>query len=169
MLSFETAFEPTSSQYLITRDFMVTLDMVIAWANADLALIAALTRVTNANNLHQMQRAYYHMPTLDTRVRFIRALILEWNAGPFDRDAIDKCIEKLGKLASARNHWVHGDWCEDTEAKLPIIFNFRYDDMEKRRKPVRATDITNHVSAVLMRTRELQDLVKFDELIEIAG
>src|SRR4051812_2488976 len=77
-------------------------EMVVAWANAEISLIGALTRVSGSENLNQMQRAYYHLPTFDTRIKFIRSLIPEWKTEEFDKEAIDKCVDKLSKLASAR-------------------------------------------------------------------
>jgi hypothetical protein len=127
-------------------------EMVVVWANAEISLIGALTRVSGSDNINQMQRAYYHLPTFDTRIKFIRSLIPRWKTDAFDKAAIDKCVEKLGKLASARNHWIHGDWCHDRSLNLPVIFDHRSENPEKRKKSVRAQDIKNSVDAVRARS-----------------
>jgi len=142
-------------------------EMLIAWARMDGALIGALARTSGAN-LHQMQRGFHHLPTFETRIRFIRSLISEWPASGFDRDAIDKCIEKIGKLASARNHWVHGDWCDDTTQNLPVMFNHRTQQIATM-TTVRAHDINSHVQAVRERTEELETLIRFSELVDAAA
>jgi hypothetical protein len=140
-------------------------EMVIAWANAEIGLIGALTRVSGSDNLNQMQRAYYHLPTFDTRIKYIRSLIPYWKTSTFDKDAIDKCVERIGKLAAARNHWIHADWCVDTELRRPITFNHRTSAPEAHKTVVRAHDILNHVEAVRSRNQELQTLVDMDDLI----
>lgn len=140
-------------------------EMIIAWARMDAALIGALTRISGAS-LDQMQRGFHHLPTFDTRIRFIRSLIADAQIDGFDKEKIDKCVEKIGKLASARNHWVHGDWCNDSELNLPVIFDHRTKQSGATKKPVRAADIKNHVGSVHDRAGELEDLVKFQELVD---
>lgn len=138
-------------------------EMVITWANAEISLIGAMTRVSGSTNLRQMQHAYYHLNTFDARIKYVRALIPDWRGEGFDKEAIDNCVEKISKLAGARNHWIHGDWCMDTSLNQPVIFDHRTSKDHLRKKPVKAADVMNHVEAVRARSNELKTLTKMHE------
>jgi len=84
-------------------------NMVIAWAYAEESLIGALSRISGMS-LNKAQAGFYRIPTFESRIKFIRALITEWNTKEFNTAAIDTAIDKLSHLSSARNHWVHGCW-----------------------------------------------------------
>ena len=140
-------------------------NMVIAWAYADKLLIGTQARILRTN-LNLIMAGFYRIPTFESRVKFTRALITEWESRDFDRPAIDKAVKKLSDLSSARNHWIHGDWCatQDPSPKI-VIFNHRVDvESADRRKPVKASDVLNHTEAVHRRCSALAQLIDFESL-----
>ena len=82
-----------------------------------------------------------------------------WKPQKYDRGAIDKAISKLSKLARTRNDWVHGVWSENRVTGDIVIFDFRAPEENGRRKPVTASAVLNHISAVKDRTKALRDLL----------
>jgi hypothetical protein len=139
-------------------------NMVAAWAGAEVTLISTLARITGMP-LNMAQAGYYRIPTFEARVKFIRALMTEWKTDLFNTEGIDLAIQKLSKLASTRNHWIHGDWCASDDEKEIVVFDHRADpDSSHRRKPVKAADVTNHCKAVLGRARDLAALVRSEDL-----
>jgi hypothetical protein len=139
-------------------------NMVVAWAYAEVMLFSTLSRITGIG-LNMAMLGYYRIPTFESRVKFIKALLLEWRPEGFDKDRIETAIEKLAKLASTRNHWVHGDWCANREKTETVIFNQRATIASSERcKPVKAADVENHCNAVRARTKDLSDLIRWREL-----
>jgi hypothetical protein len=136
-------------------------DMVVAWAAAETILITTLTQILGSN-LNLIQVGYYRIPTFESRVKVINALIDKWEPKGFDKPAIKRAVTKLAKLASARNHWIHGNWCASEDFTETVIFDYRSSaDSPNRRKPVKAADVENHTNAVRLRTHELLHLVDF--------
>lgn len=139
-------------------------NMVIAWAHAEHILVSALSRISGIR-LNMSLAGYYRIPTFESRVKFILALIPDWETDKFDKDAIAKAIEKLSKLAATRNHWLHGDWCTNKDRTLTVIFNHRVPlDSSERRKPVKEADVKNHCEAVNGRANTLFNLIDFASL-----
>jgi len=140
-------------------------NMVVAWARAEIVLLSALSRIADIN-LNMSLAGYFRIPTFEARVKFILALIPEWKTDKFDKDAITTAIEKLSKLASARNHWIHGDWCIDKARTQTVIFNHRVPvNSSERRKPIKEADVLNHCEAVKKRARALADLIDWRSLV----
>jgi hypothetical protein len=136
-------------------------DMVIAWAAAETILITTLTQILGSN-LNLIQVGYYRIPTFESRVKFINALIDKWEPKDFNKPAIKRAVTKLSKLASARNHWIHGNWCASEDFSEIVVFDYRSaSDSPNRRKPVKAADVENHTNAVRLRAYELMHLVDF--------
>jgi hypothetical protein len=134
-------------------------NMVVAWAYAEHVLLQVISRVTSAG-LNMSLAGYYRIPTFESRTKFILALLSEWSTFHYDKDAIVMRVEKLGKLAAARNQWVHGDWCANRSKTTTVIFNHRVSsESSERRKPVKKADVMNHCAAVLGRAEELAQLV----------
>ncbi len=135
-------------------------NMVVAWADAEGKLILALSCILNVTDLDMIQTAYYRIPTFEARTKFIRALALEWDSTEFDKDAIANAIDKLAKLSTTRNGWIHGVWGISKPKNESFIWDFRAPrDTPDRRRPVKAADVSNHCEAVTRRATELQDLV----------
>jgi hypothetical protein len=134
-------------------------NMVVAWAHAEDILLQVISRVTGAK-LNMALAGYYRIPTFESRTKFILAILSEWQTAHYDKDAVTKTVEKLGKLASTRNQWIHGNWCTNKDKTLTVIFNHRaHEDSAERRKPVKAADILNRCEAVKRRAQELADLI----------
>jgi hypothetical protein len=147
------------------RDLAAALgNMVVAWAYAEHILLQVIARVTGAG-LNMSQAGYYRIPTFEPRTKFILALLSEWETSHYDKEAITKTVEKLGKLSGARNGWVHGDWCTNKSETITIIFNHRAPiDSQDRRKPVKEADVMNHCKAVIGRADELKQLIDVHSL-----
>jgi hypothetical protein len=136
-------------------------NMVVAWARAESVLTNTFACVVNIH-LNMAIMAFSRVPTFEAKIKVVRAALTEWKPKQYDRDAIDKAVDKLSKLARARNDWVHGVWCRDQEGRREtVIFDFRAPEADGRRKPVAAPDIENHIEAVKKRTADLLALVKF--------
>jgi len=145
-------------------------NMVIAWAYAEESLIGALSRISGMS-LNKAQAGFYRIPTFESRIKFIRALITEWNTKEFNTAAIDTAIDKLSHLSSARNHWVRIKFIRalitlatDDYSEL-YVFDMRADaESDARRKPVKAADVRNHNQAVLLRADALRALIDMGSL-----
>ena len=139
-------------------------NMVIAWAYAEESLIGALSRISGMS-LNKAQAGFYRIPTFESLIKFIRALITEWNTKEFNTAAIDTAIDKLSHLSSARNHWVHGCWLATDDYSELYVFDMRADaESDARRKPVKAADVRNHNQAVLLRADALRALIDMGSL-----
>jgi len=133
--------------------------MVVAWARAEITIFCTFARVTDIG-LNMAMESYYRIPTFESRVKFVLALIGEWKTSSYDKDAITTALEKLAKLASTRNHWVHGDWCANPNKTETVIFNHRiHTASSDRRKPVKAADVANHCATVRKRRQALANLI----------
>jgi hypothetical protein len=139
-------------------------NMVVAWAYAEQRLLGTLARITGTG-LNMCLAGCFRIPTFEARTKFVLALITEWRTTEFDRENIAKAVEKLSKLASARNHWIHGDWCANRGKTITVIFNHRVPiESPERRKPVKAADVLNHCAAVRARAETLARLIRYDSL-----
>jgi len=140
-------------------------NMVVAWAHAEIMLFATFARVAGIG-LNMAMEASARIPTFESRTKFIRALIQEWNTVEFDKEAIVDAIQGLVTLSKTRNHWVHGDWCAPADKSHAVIFDHRAPvESPKRRKPVKAHDVMNHCDAVKLRAAELGKLIKYEALL----
>lgn len=138
--------------------------MVVAWAHAENMMFSTFARVAGIG-LNMAMESYLSLPTFESRTKFILALIAEWEVADFDAKATAEAVQKLAKLAATRNAWVHGDWCASGGKKETVVFNHRVPaESVRRRKPVKAHDIMDHVSAVKKRAKALGSLIKWDEL-----
>ena len=137
---------------------------IVAWAEAERMILATLARVMGIG-LNNVQPGFYRIPTFEARVKFARALMTAWDAGKFDKAAIDKQLVTLNRLASTRNHLIHGDWAAKMDLSQTVIFDHRSDaSSPKRRKPIKAHDVRNHTNAVLACRKRLDELIDFDSI-----
>jgi aminoglycoside/choline kinase family phosphotransferase len=81
-------------------------NMVIAWANAETALVHALAHIADIHP-NMASVTYYRVPTFESRVKVIQALIEEWQVSQASRDALSDAVKQLSDLASTRNNWIH--------------------------------------------------------------
>jgi len=144
------------------RELAGTLgDMVIAWSDAENALITIFHKIANIP-WEMAVAGYYRIPTFDARTRVIRAMIREWKTDVYNPNAIDHEIENLNKLSRTRNGWVHGYWAQAHGSCETNIFDYRQEQHSaKRCLPIKAADVRNHVEAVHQRTDQLWALVPF--------
>jgi hypothetical protein len=139
-------------------------NMVIAWAHAEIMIFATFARATGIG-LNMAMESFARIPTFEARVKFVRAILGEWQPATYDAEAISEAVAKLAKLASTRNHWIHGDWCARADKSETVIFNHRvHHTHDKRRKPVKAADVMDHCRAVKERFRELGTLINYAQL-----
>ncbi len=130
---------------------------MVVWARAEQALLHTLAFILDTD-INLLQPAYYRIPTYESRTKFILGLLTEWDNSSAEKIA-HICV-KLSKLATVRNGWVHGDWAVSTTEQETVIFDFRAASGSKnRRRPVKAADVSNHVTAVYQRAMELEDMI----------
>lgn len=84
-------------------------NMVVAWASAETAMAIALSTISGMTP-NMALLGYYRIPTFEARNKYILSLMAEWHGKGFDKEGIRCRLEKLRKLASTRNHWVHNIW-----------------------------------------------------------
>lgn len=135
--------------------------MIVAWARAETSLVNVFAAVTDVH-FNMATVAYYRIPTFEARVKVILAIISVAKFTPESlRDDLSRAIEKLAKLASARNHWVHGLWCvEKPNPTKSVIFDFRAPpNTPGRVKPAKANDVRTHIAAVKQRTRDIDQII----------
>jgi hypothetical protein len=134
-------------------------NMVIAWSYAEQALMNVMGRITELP-MNTVLNAYYRIPTVNSRMQFLLALLQKWEKPGFDPSAISNEIEGLGKLAATRNHWIHNEWCQGRSSKEIVQFDQRAKiGSLQRTKVIRASDVSNHNSAVLQRCQKINQLI----------
>lgn len=137
-------------------------NMVVAWADAERALISVFAHISKLDYMMAI-RAYYRIPTLESRVKVIRALLEESKVAKKRRLAMETELARLNRLAATRNQWIHNSWCagpgimSGPSANAPtVIFNYREPpDSDKRRRSIKAADVRNHVRALHRCSEEL--------------
>jgi hypothetical protein len=151
--------------------------MIVAWSSAERALLDALQLVSGLSPIaaHTM---YFRMPTFETRVKVIQAMLEQWlppdpreddpaKATGLSRDSIEEFrvmiardIAKLSKLSITRNGWVHASWtCSIRDGSVAVLDYREKLDSPKRRRPIKAEDVMNHIQAVHHWTLELRNSV----------
>jgi hypothetical protein len=135
-------------------------NMMIAWARAETALVQVFSFISGMHfNLTSV--AYYRIPTFEARTKVILAMIREWQADQASRERYALAVSKLSKLASTRNHWIHGIWGYDEDTKTTVTFDLRGSGPAK---PVKANDVRHHVTTVRQRTADLEKMVPLNVL-----
>lgn len=135
-------------------------NMIVAWSHAEEALVLAMS-VVGRIDIDQAAHGFYRIPTFESRVKFILAMIPWWNDATFDKAALTKAIDALSKLASTRNGWVHNTWVADVSVGGGEIYiiNQRAPRGSSFYKPVKVHDICFHSETVIKRTEELFELL----------
>lgn len=132
-------------------------NMIIAWARAETALVASFAYVAGFH-FNTASVAYYRIPTFESRIKVILAMIEEWSANEQTRSDLSKAIEKLSDLAGTRNSWVHGIWCQDSHTGGTVTISLRA-RTQSRVKPTKAHDVNDHTRALRQRTADLNKLI----------
>lgn len=139
-------------------------NMVVAWTHAETMLVMTLARITSMDR-NRATIGYYRIPTFEARIKFLRAILIDWKDPEYDNAAIDRAIIKLSGLSRARNHWIHCVWSRHKQTGETVIFDFRSPDGSKDRcRPVNAAAIKNHVDAVHRRTDDLIAAIRYATL-----
>jgi hypothetical protein len=135
-------------------------NMMVAWARAETQLANVFASIMRTH-FNLAMAAFYRIPTFEARAKVLLGLLENRDNQQSHASEIVAEIEALTRLAKTRNHWIHGVWCnEETNRLDTVVFDFRApDDSDRRNKPVKAADITNHVSAVRNRTAILNKLI----------
>ena len=132
--------------------------MVIAWSGAETVLAVTLSQVSKMP-LNMAIAGYYRMPTFESRKKFILALIPLWQApDQFNKTDLETAIENLARLSSTRNGWVHGTWVQNPESLEIGLFDYRAAPDKLILKPVKVSDIQNHIETVTSRSAEIERL-----------
>lgn len=130
-------------------------NMVVAWARAETALVKAYALVAKIH-YNLAASAYYRIPTFESRVKVLLALIEEQQDTVDRREELAKAVEKLAKLSSARNKWVHGLWMVERGTDHTFVIPMREPASTRRGRQIKAHDVEDHVSAVRRRTTDLE-------------
>ena len=120
--------------------------MVVAWANAESALLWALSHAAqiDANLTLTM---YYRIPTFEARTKVIRAILQDDDCKLKNREAIDEVVERLSKLSRARNNWIHGAYFSDDKNIVTVDSRVRHDP-PSRSNSIKTTAILHTVATV---------------------
>ena len=122
-------------------------NMVVAWARAETALVKAYALVAKIH-YNLAASAYYRIPTFESRVKVLLALIEEQQETVDRREELAKAVEKLAKLSSARNRWVHGLWIVERGTDHTLVIPMREPVSTRRGRQIKTHDVEDHVSAV---------------------
>ncbi|WP_292406850.1 hypothetical protein [Mesorhizobium sp.] len=136
-------------------------NMIVAWSGAEATLVHAMA-IVGSLDINQANSGFYRIPTFESRVKFILAMIPDWEASTYDKPAIIKAIDAISGLASTRNSWVHNSWVADVSLGGGGIFvvNARVPrGSQNQLKPVKAHDIRHHAETVISRTKILYGLL----------
>ncbi len=132
-------------------------EMTIAWAYAENFLMVTFSFAAGMD-ANLAQTAYYRIPTFEARTKLVLAILPESKLP--NKEQVSDAVTALAKLASTRNHWVHGVWCREKRTKNYVIFNYRQPIESKTRlKPVKTHDIRHHTATVLDRAGALRALL----------
>ncbi len=133
-------------------------NMIVAWSYAETAIQFAMASICGIP-VNQAMMGYYRIPTFESRVKFIQAMIPEWDTKTHDKDAISKTIDAISGLSGTRNGWVHSVWSSRKETDEPVVFNLRAPETKGRNKPVKAHDINHHAESVVKHAKALRRLI----------
>jgi hypothetical protein len=146
--------------------------MVVAWAKAEVILSMCFARVMGIEP-NRAFSPFYRIPTFESRVKVILAMIDGWGKTPYDKDKIRGLVEKISAQSEARNSWVHGIWSKNDANDDTVIFRFRKPTGKGRMMPIRVQDIHNHLIALRATVEELGRIVVPNEFVphssEVSG
>ena len=111
-------------------------DMIVVWAEAERNLIHIAEKVLRVN-YSMVADIFSRVPTFESRIKIVRALVAEWiEPGP-SADSLLKLLDRLR-----------------------VVFDMRTPKgVRARRKSVKAHDVANHVTTVRKCSDELPDLL----------
>ncbi len=133
-------------------------DMIVAWSYAETAIQFAMASICDIP-VNQAMMGYYRIPTFESRVKFLQAMIPEWKTTKHDKTAIATTIDAIAGLSGTRNNWVHSVWSTSQETGEPVVINLRAHEAKGRVKPVKAHDIRHHADTVVKHAKALRKLV----------
>src|SRR5262249_28294541 len=135
-------------------------NMIVAWSAAEHTLVHAMAKVSNMD-VNQVVKGFYRIPTFDSRVKFILAMVPAWEVDAPHKEAVAKAIEAISGLAAARNNWVHNSWAANVAVGGGGVFviNERAPTDRQWFNEVKAHDIRHHTETVISRTNSLFSLL----------
>lgn len=131
--------------------------LLIAWAAAESRMVWVFSRVCQLD-INRANEAYHQMPTFDSRIKVLRALLATWRTKKYKADEIARVLARLSRLSKTRNSWVHGHWMKGEDSDRTVVVNFRAKP-EDRGKIVKVSDVENHIEAVRDQVERLCELV----------
>ncbi len=138
-------------------------NMVVVWSRAETAMMVALAWATKMP-VDMTSSAFYHIPTFDSRVKMLLAVLSDCPVAPSLKAAMIHKIEALSRLSKTRNTFVHHTWIVDENTNNISIVDHRKPP-RSRITPVKSIDIMNHVVAVRKRTMTLEGLFDWTDLV----
>lgn len=133
-------------------------DMIVAWADAE-RILHDIARLLTKMEYPMIHDIFARVPTFESRVKVVRALVERWAKPTPARDAVLVAIDKLSSLSKVRNRWVHGAWVKAIGEPLTVVFDARLERGKPgHRKTVKAHDVSVHVETVHKRTWDLAQI-----------
>ena len=62
-------------------------NMVVAWAHAEIIVFSTFARVADIG-LNMAMESYYRIPTFESRVKFVLALLSQWQTKKYDKEKL---------------------------------------------------------------------------------
>jgi hypothetical protein len=129
-------------------------DMILAWSYAERHMSTCFAVMLNSS-LYKASRLYQKLPNYRSRTQALCMLIeLHPEFEPIKGDVL-----KLSSLSKTRNDWVHGGFIKG-HGEIRAINLDEGLGSDKRSKPIKAADITNHAKAVRERSEALNAVLK---------
>ncbi|MCW4116407.1 hypothetical protein NPA31_015700 [Aurantimonas sp. MSK8Z-1] len=134
-------------------------NVMIVWAYAEAALSFAFASIAGMP-INMALAGFYRIPTFEARTNTLLAFSQEWTPDkPEKKDQAVKLIENLKRLSKTRNDWVHGIWCQANRTGEIVTFHLRAPESSgRRRKPIKAHDINDHVQHVRASAEKLRGI-----------
>lgn len=133
-------------------------NLIVAWAAAESRMVWVFSRVCQLD-INRANEVYHQMPTFDSRIKVLRALLVRWRTKKYRVAEITKTLATLSRLSKTRNGWVHGHWMKAEDSDRTVVVNFRSFDQETRGKVVKVNDVLHHIEAVRDQIERLCELV----------
>ncbi|MFO1090601.1 MAG: hypothetical protein U1E46_13595 [Hyphomicrobiales bacterium] len=135
--------------------------MVVAWSNAEQALVSVKALLSHSHSYPEVQEAYYRDFSFKKRIGNLREEVLAWTGQGYDKAALLAAIDGLQGAAGTRNRFVHGTWLWQNGSGITYVTDHRKDTGEPDRlTPINAFDIEHHVQEVRRNAETIWALLR---------